>query len=142
MRLGRAVGNRELAWVVTACALVTYVGASASDMAPDEVIVRAVSWSDLRLAHRALSGRLDGVVAGAFTDKVAELFAERWTSLDELAALSSTDPTFGRDVLAAINEAVTQDRAEVIRANATLHCPPGHLDICRRLIASLEVTRK
>ena len=92
--------------------------------------------------HKEFVGRLDGVVAGAFTDKVAELFAERWTSLNEFAKLSRIDPTFGRDAMKAINEAVTQDRAVAIRANASRHCPPGHLGLCRQLIAALGTASK
>jgi len=124
--------------LILACGLALAAGASDSGVSPDEPIVRSTSWGELRSVHKGLVGRLDGVVAGAFTDKVAELFAERWTSLDEFAELSRIDSTFGSDVIAAVNEAVTQDRAVVIRANATRHCPPKHVTICRQLIAALD----
>lgn len=104
---------------------VAIIGAHASDvLLEEELIFRSTSWHDLRLAYKAIDGQLDGVVAGAFTDKVAELFADQWAAIHEFARLSGTDPDFGHAVLAAINEAVTQDRAVIIRTNATYTCQP------------------
>lgn len=136
-RVGRTVICLGLAAL-----LATAVGANASDAAPDELISRSANWQDLRAAHKALGGRLDGVVAGAFTDKVAELFAERWISLPEFARLSSKDPAFGGAVMAAVNEAVTQDQAAMMRNNATHNCPPDQLRICRRLVQALDSAAK
>jgi hypothetical protein len=118
------------------------IGASASDAAPDELISRSANWQDLRAAHKALGGRLDGVVAGAFTDKVAELFAERWISPPEFARLSAKDPVFGSAVMAAVNEAVTQDQAAMMRNNATHKCPPDQVRVCDRLVQALDAAAK
>lgn len=105
--------------------------------APESRVFGAANWHELQVVHRDLAKRLDGVVAGAFTEKVAELLAERWDLLDEFVELSAGDRTFKSDVIAALNEAVTQEHAVKILANAQNRCPSKYVGLCSQLVDAL-----
>ena len=107
------------------------------DVAPEARVFRVASWSELRVVHKDFVGRLDGVVAGAFTEKVAELFAEQWQLLDEYAQLSARHKIFATDVMAALNKAVPQAQAAQIVTNARTSCPTRHAGLCKQLLDAL-----
>ena len=137
------VGARASRLANIVCFLVV-VGAActqAADVAPEERVFRVASWEELRVVHKGLVGRLDGVVAGAFTEKVGELFAEQWQLLDEYAQLSARHKLFATDVLAALNEAVPQKHAAQIVSNARTRCPSTHAGICKQIIDALVPAR-
>jgi hypothetical protein len=126
---------------LTNCAwLLVMLGAACAqpaDTAPEERLFRVSSWKELRVVHKDLVGRLDGVVAGAFTEKVGELFADQWQLLDQYAQLSTRNKVFATDVMAALNEAVPQEQAAQIVTNARTRCPARHEALCKRLIGVL-----
>ena len=111
--------------------------AQTADVAPEERVYRVSSWKDLHVAHKGLIGRLDGVVAGAFTEKVGELFAENWQLLDEYAQVSTLDKRFATDVMAALNEAIPATQAAKIVSNARTRCPARHSVICKQITSAL-----
>jgi hypothetical protein len=101
----------------------------------------AQSWSDLHNAFSRFGKNADGVVAGAFTDRVSWLLAERWDSLNELRLLVRKDKPFERFVLLNLNEAVPADRAKKIHDNAKQECSlPENIKLCQNIIKSLEQT--
>lgn len=116
--------------------------AQATDVAPEERVYRVSSWNELQVAHRDLIGRLDGVVAGAFTEKVGELFAEHWQLLDEYAQVSARNKRFAADVMAALNGAVPANQAAKIVSNSRTHCPARHSVICKQIIDTLVPAAK
>lgn len=127
-----------------ACLLIVscVVCAQTADLAPEERVYRVSSWKDLHVAHKGLIGRLDGVVAGAFTEKVGDLFAENWQLLDEYAEVSALDKRFAADVLAALNEAIPATQAAKIASNARTRCPARHSSICKQITSALAPTGK
>lgn len=122
-------------------ALVFVISASVgmTQPAPDQVVVDTNNWSDLYKAYRHLGRKADGVVAGAFTDKVSTLLAERWDLLDELSALGHRDEQFIKFVMSNINEATPAHLGSKIRHNATNLCPSKEQRaLCQKIIQSLE----
>jgi len=110
-------------------------------VAPDQVVVDAKNWSDVYKAYQHLGKKADGVVAGAFTDKVSTLLAERWDLLDELRVLGAKDKRFMKFVMSNINEAVPSNVGKKIRENATNKCPEKE-QLCKKIIQSLERVSK
>ena len=115
----------------------------AQQVAPDQIVVDAKNWSDVYKAYQHFGKKADGVVAGAFTDKVSTLLAERWDLLDELRVLGAKDKRFMKFVMSNINEAVPANLGKTIRENATNQCSPKeHKQLCQKIIQSLERASK
>jgi len=115
----------------------------AQQPSPDQIIYDANTWSDLYTAYLRLGKNADGVVAGAFTDKVSSLLADRWDLVNELRMLSSKDKGFMNFVLKNINEAVPADRARKIMENSTKECfPKENKQLCQRIVQSLDGVSK
>lgn len=129
-------GNR-FASVALALILVGTACAHPPDRSPEGQVFRVASWSELQVVHSGLVDRLDGVVAGAFTEKVAELFAEQWQLFDEYAQLSARHKVFATDVMAALNEAVPAVQAAQIVSNARTRCPSKHTALCGQILDAL-----
>ncbi len=130
----RAMWLSSIVWLLV---VVDAVCAQPDDVDPESWVYRVADWKELQVVHKDLVGRLDGVVAGAFTEKVGELFAEQWQTLDEYAKLSSRDRAFATDVMAALNEAVPREQAAQIVTNARTRCPIRHADLCKQIIDAL-----
>ena len=105
----------------------------------DQIIYDANTWSDLYAAYLHLGKNADGVVAGAFTDKVSSLLADRWDLVNDLRMLGSKDKRFMNFVMKNINEAVPADRARKIMENSTKECfPKENKQVCQKIVQSLD----
>jgi hypothetical protein len=110
---------------------------------PLQIIYEANTWSDLYTAYLRLGKNADGVVAGAFTDKVSSLLADRWDLVNDLRMLSSKDKRFMNFVLKNINEAVPAGRAKKIMQNSTKECFPKETkQLCLKIVQSLDRVSK
>jgi hypothetical protein len=134
--------NLPLLIVFTAVLLIVDVhsiSAVESVAQAEAVVSEAQNWSDLHKAFSRFGKNADGVVAGAFTDRISWLLAERWGSLNELRLLAGKDKRFAKFVLANLNEAVPADRARKIHENAKNECSPrANMELCQKIIKSLE----
>lgn len=111
----------------------------AQQVTPEQVVFDSRNWSDLYSAYKHFGRKADGVVAGAFTDKVSLLLADDWQRLAELRSIARKDKGFMRFVTINLNEAVPANRAAKIRENATNSCSSEqHKDICRKLVRALD----
>jgi len=111
----------------------------AQQVAPEQIVLDSKNWSDLYNAYKRIGKNADGVVAGAFTDKVSQLLADDWERLSELRSITRNDRTFLRFVTLNLNEAVPSNRAIKIRENAISKCPPEQKkDICDKLLKALD----
>lgn len=126
-----------LAVMLLICGLQSVI-ADESVAQAEEVVSGAQNWSDLHKAFIRFGKNAYGVVAGAFTDKVSWLLAERWGSLNELRLLAIKDKRFEKFVLSNLNEAVPADRAKKIFENAERECSlRANVDLCQKIIKSL-----
>lgn len=117
--------------------------AQANGITDDEMVLRAANWHDLYAIYKQLGRTVDGVVAGAFTDKVSELLAEQWSTVSELERITRRDKVFRKFVLANINEAVTADRASRIESNAATACPDSAMQtFCDQLLNALATAKR
>ena len=115
----------------------------AQQSSTDQIIYDANTWSDLYTAYLRLGKNADGVVAGAFTDKVSSLLADRWDLVNELQTLGSKDKRFMNFVMQNINEAIPADRAKKIMENSTKECfPKENKQLCQKIVQSLDRVSK
>ena len=115
----------------------------AQQSSSDQIIYDANTWLDLYTAYLRLGKNADGVVAGAFTDKVSSLLADRWDLVNELRMLGSKDKRFINFVLKNINEAIPADRAKKIMENSTKECfPKENEQLCQKIVQSLDRVSK
>lgn len=111
----------------------------AQQVTSEQVVFDSRNWSELYSAYRQFGRKSDGVVAGAFTDKVSFLLADDWARLSDLRSIAGKDKEFMRFVTINLNEAVPADRATRIRENATNNCTSERdKQICRRLVRALD----
>lgn len=117
--------------------------AQANGITHDEMVLRAANWHDLYAIYKRLGRTADGVVAGAFTDKVSELLADQWSTASDLERIVRRDKAFRKFVLANINEAVTADRAKRIESNAATACPDSATQtLCDQLLNALATAKR
>ena len=115
----------------------------AQQSSSDQVIYDAKTWSDLYAAYLRHGENADGVVAGAFTDKVSSLMADRWDLVSDLRMLGSKDKRFLNFVMKNINEAVPADRAKKIMENSTKQCfPKENKQLCSVAVRQLDARIK
>ena len=115
----------------------------AQQSSSDQIIYDANTWSDLYAAYLHLGKNADGVVAGAFTDKVSSLLADRWDLVNDLRMLGSKDKRFMNFVMKNINEAIPADRARKIMESSTKECfPKENKQLCQKIIQSLNRVSK
>jgi hypothetical protein len=110
---------------------------SASDLSREANVYAAKSWSDVRKTYRRFGGNADGVVAGAYVDKISELLDEQWSSVNDLNRLTKHDIRFQLFVLKHLNEAVSADRANRIKHNAEQMCPSEAHALCEKISSRL-----
>lgn len=135
-------GSQAWAWlrgVLFVLMMFTIVPVTQGDgITPDEMVLRARNWHDLYTIYKRLGRTADGVVAGAFTDKVSELLAGQWPTVSDLQRIVRGDTAFRRFVLANINEAVPKDRAKRIQNNAATACPDHATQVlCDQVLTAL-----
>lgn len=103
----------------------------------EDVVYSAKDWKALYQAYKALGKNADGVVAGAFVDKVSSLLDEHWHGLAELQRFARHDRRFHQFVLNQLNEAVPADTAKRIKNRADNSCPGGASQLCKEISARL-----
>jgi hypothetical protein len=119
------------------------VPALAQPKTADDVILESKNWSELYRAYQLYGKESDGVVAGAFTDTVSSLLAERWELLDELRQLGTKDKKFMKFIMSNINQAVPSNRATKIRDKATSQCgAKENKALCRKIVRAIDQTAK
>lgn len=117
-----------LSLVVTLAAI--FPATYASGLSREEQVYAVKNWEDLHKTYHRFKGKVDGVVAGAFVDKVSELLDEQWVQIPDLNRLGKRDKRFRGFVLRQLNEATSEDRAIRIKYNAEQKCPAEVLSLC------------
>lgn len=116
---------------------------SAQEVSRDQVVLDARDWWDVYCVYQRFGRKADGVVAGAFTEKVSLLLADKWESLNELREIGSKDRQFIRFVIRHVNSAVPFDRGKKIRENAIKNCSPKeNKQLCQNIVQALDQASK
>jgi hypothetical protein len=109
-----------------------------AESSSEAVVYSAKGWRELRKVFRQFRNPVDGVVAGAFVDRISQLLDEQWTTLGELDRLTKQDRRFHDFILDNLNEAVPSDRANRIKQRADNACPAGARLLCKEISARLS----
>lgn len=102
-----------------------------------ETQVSAKTWGDLYRTYRRYAQCDDGSVSETFSDSVAILLAAHWDRIYDLAALSSSHPSFEQFVILHVDVTMSLDQAKVIKRNATERCPNVAKRICGRILSRM-----
>lgn len=118
----------SLASLLVACAVAAPTGTR------EGAVYAASDWHDIYRLFAQLDGNTDGVVAGAFVDKISMLLDEHWDQLSDLNALLSKDASFGPFLYRHLGESVPADRYKRIRQHAKADCKPELTSLCREVL--------
>ena len=124
-------------------ALLLSVGGAARAQFPDctdaqakraEKDIGAVrTWDALYKSYKQYEKCDDGDVADAYSDAVATLLVEHWSTLPRLAQLAKKNDDFWQFVLDHIDSSDDPGDLRAIRRRAERRCPAGLLSTCRDL---------
>jgi hypothetical protein len=112
--------------------------ACASRPSNEGLVYKASNWDELHRVFVQLDRKADGVVAGAFVDKISTLLDEQWDQLHSLVTLGRRDPAFLRFVVHSLDDAVPGDMARRIRTRASHACPEDARFVCAQIESQLS----
>lgn len=117
------------------CALGT---AWSSGVSRETVVYAAHSWRELHSAYITLGKDADGVVAGAFVDRISRLLDEHWDQLPKLASIVERDPEFRQFILNNLGDAVPAESEKRVKLLAKTTCPSSARQLCRDILFRLS----
>jgi len=99
----------------------------------DTEIDRLHAWDDLYKWYKAYQHCDDGVLAEGYSEAVARVLVDHWSTLPRLAQLGRKSADFRKFVLLHVDATLDTNDIEKIRANAQTKCPAGLRSLCRDL---------
>jgi hypothetical protein len=88
------------------------------------------TWDALYKSYGLYSRCDDGAIAEGFSESVARILVDRWSSLPRLASLAKRDTKFRRFVLRHVDATLNMDDIQKIRESASTRCPTGLGTVC------------
>jgi hypothetical protein len=122
-------------WFTVSCAP-TFV--EQRDVSKEGRIAATHSWTEVYDVYRQLQPNIDGVVAGAFSERIASLLANEWERLGDLHAITVRDPDFKDFVLRNLDDAISRDDAEKILNKAKGSCAVLLSSLCTEIEHALQ----
>lgn len=99
----------------------------------EDGLAAIATWDQLHAAYRRFGQCDDGAIAEGYSDIVAYLLTNKWSTIDRFSALSRKDADFERFVLRHIDETLSPDDAAAIHHNACKRCPIGVGETCGKI---------
>lgn len=96
------------------------------------------NWEDVHKSFERFSQCDDGAIGEGYSDAVARLLSDNWSTVDQLNRLVTNDEPFERFVLHHVDELMSPAQAQKIVDNAHAHCPMGAKRLCKTLITRIE----
>jgi len=96
------------------------------------------SWAEVYKSYKNFARCDDGAIAEGYSDSIARLLSDNWSTADQLNRLASHDKGFKKFVLRHIDELMSPDQAEKIRDNADAHCPSYTKRLCKLIAARIR----
>jgi hypothetical protein len=75
----------------------------------------------------------DGAIAEGYSESVARILVDHWTTLPQLERVAANDIEFRAFVMKHVDATLSTDDLAKIRKNAQAHCPKGLRAICNDL---------
>jgi len=129
--------------VVAICVLLLSAGGAVRAQLPDctdaqasragTVIDGVRTWDGLYKSYKLYEQCDDGLVADAYSDAVARLLVEHWSTLPRLAQLAKKNDDFWQFVLDHIDSSDDPGDLRTIKRRAERRCPAGLRSTCREL---------
>lgn len=91
------------------------------------------TWDALYKSYGLYRNCDDGAVGEGYSESVARVLVDHWSTLPRLAYLARKDPDFRHFVLTHVDATLDMKDVEKIRGNADSHCPNELRKLCRDL---------
>jgi len=88
------------------------------------------TWDALYKSYKLYGKCDDGAVAEGYSESVARILVDHWSTLPRMAHLAAEDAGFRRFVLTHVDATLDLKDLKKIRANAKTQCPSGLGAIC------------
>ncbi|MDT7836905.1 hypothetical protein [Aquabacterium sp. OR-4] len=90
------------------------------------------TWDGVYRFYKQFKHCYEGAIAGGAEDKVQLLWANRWSEIPTMLALTTKDREFKKFIWVIIDsEAFPRDTFNTVHANVTRHCPKGAEEFCQ-----------
>lgn len=97
------------------------------------------SWGNVYLFYKQFRHCYDASVAEGAEDKIQMLWANRWSEISEMIALTDKDAEFKAFMWQRISdETFPQERFTVFVQNAKAHCPSVAAEFCRAVLKAAD----
>jgi hypothetical protein len=96
------------------------------------------SWDALYKSYTSYRRCDDGAIAEGYSESVARILVDHWSTLPRLAYLARRDVDFRRFVLRHVDATLDTNDVEKIRTNAKTLCPAGFRTLCDDLRKSAD----
>jgi hypothetical protein len=100
------------------------------------------SWDALYQSYRKFRYCDDGAIAEGYSESVARILADYWSTLARFKALSESNAPFRKFVVSHIDATLNGEDLEKIKENATAHCPKGLKSTCIELAGKADSALK
>ena len=94
---------------------------------------RLRSWNALRRSYKLYAKCDDGALAEGYSEAVARILVDRWSTLPRLALLAKDDDKFLHFVLKHVDATLDTNDLRTIRTRAQKQCPVGLGTLCNDL---------
>ena len=88
------------------------------------------SWDALHRSFKEFGNCDDGAIAEGYSESVARIFTDHWSTLPRFAQLAENDPSFRAFVIRHIDATLNMDDVEKIKKAALTQCPSGLRKTC------------
>jgi len=96
------------------------------------------SWDALYRSYRKFRYCDDGAIAEGYSESVARILVDRWSTLPRLAELAAKDAAFRAFVIRHVDATLNTDDLERVEKKTTTSCPPNLRETCKALAIKAE----
>ena len=100
------------------------------------------SWDALHRSYKEFGNCDDGAIAEGYSESVARIFADHWSTLPRFAEFAENDPSFRAFVIRHIDATLNMDDVEKIKKAALTHCPSGLRKTCSDIAKQASLALK
>ena len=96
------------------------------------------SWDDLYKSFKLYKQCDDGAIGEGYSESVARILADHWSTISRLETLGAKDPAFRRFILKHVDGTIASDDIVKIKKNASVSCPKNLQKFCTDLRMQIE----
>ncbi len=100
------------------------------------------SWDTLYTSYKLYGKCDDGAVAEGYSESVARILVDHWSTVPRMVNLASKDARFRRFVLRHVDATLDLKDLKKIRVNAKTECPSGLAAICADITREVDAALK